>query len=645
MANAHPDALVIYLRQGEDPGILASGEPVTFGVYQGLSWRSFAEAHLPEYRERLRQQVALLRESRSPVLVPFFFTNDDASMLGHYDFHEKTLAQLKVRTGLTRDDLPPLDHLDWGPHASKIMYMPRVAPGVIADDHPWLRYLRFHVGQYVGIQQAAMDSIQSAWPGCLVADCGHGGGPLGMGRGYYSPAYMAPLNSNGFYNYPAWSYENLFQFAAARMGNRQKAPAVLTSAAYLAWGRAFQRDSLYRILAEAPQLVGMFSLDALREDAADLETECFEAIKDVAGQASRVAPLLLESRVERGRGALFLGLAQLCFDAQDPYLGCAAAKSALENFFRAGAKLDLLCSEELLSGEVNRYQVVFLNGVGWMTQAEKNALEQYIAAGGVVVADSNTTLPVAGAQVADGPFGTSEEDAGSETCVARCRHYVQTYLPPRVAYAISPHTGVFVNRVGELPLVWVMDLETEEELRAMGKAMAADWERGVPNYLREREAARPTNRKTFRVEAGYFAYDLWTGKEVHLTTSAPGWQQGEITTRLFEAHPLALYRDRIDSLVPISGPTRLARGEVGNFVFGLSGSRRQPLRGLVPAEVRVFGPDGQEAWEYGAQTLIRDGLLCVRLHFARNDAPGLWRIAVRELCSGRTAESRVTVSE
>ena len=30
-------------------------------------------------------------------MVPFFFTNDDASMLGYYDFHEKTLAELKAR--------------------------------------------------------------------------------------------------------------------------------------------------------------------------------------------------------------------------------------------------------------------------------------------------------------------------------------------------------------------------------------------------------------------------------------------------------------------------------------------------------------------------------------------------------------------
>jgi hypothetical protein len=112
---------------------------------------------------------------------------------------------------------------------------------------------------------------------------------------------------------------------------------------------------------------------------------------------------------------------------------------------------------------------------------------------------------------------------------------------------------------------------------------------------------------------------------------------------LYEAHPLALYRDRIAALGSAAGPTKLARGQTGQFVFSLTGSAGQAVRGLVPAEVRVYGPDGQEAWEYGMQTLIRDGALCVPLHVARNDAAGVWRVVIRELCSGRTAEARLTV--
>jgi hypothetical protein len=227
--------------------------------------------------------------------------------------------------------------------------------------------------------------------------------------------------------------------------------------------------------------------------------------------------------------------------------------------------------------------------------------------------------------------------------VARCAQVVKAHLAPRIASPASPDTGVFISRVGDLPLVWVMDLEPEEELRAMAKAMGANWERGVPDYLREREKTRASTRHAFRVEGGHVAYNLWTSTEVPLTPAANGWREGAIQTRLYEAHPLALYRDRIAALTLAAGPNKLARGQTGQFVFALKGANGAAVAGMVPAEVRVFGPDGKEAWEYGSQTLIRDGVLTVALHVARNDAPGAWRVVVKELCSGRTAEAKLTV--
>lgn len=643
MVNGHPDSLVIYAKHNEDPTILANGKPLTYGVYPGVSWRSYRDTYLDKSRGQLRRQVSLLREFGSPAIIPFFFTHDDASMMGFYDFHDKTMAEFKAATGLTRADLPPLERVAWSPSPDSPVFMPQVAPGVVPDDHPWLRYLRFHVGNYVTIQQAAMEAIQSGWPGSFVADCGLMSGTLWMPRGYYSPAYMAPLNSNGFYHYPYWSHSYGFQFALARMGNRDKAPAIVTSLAYTAWGRAFQRDSMYRLLVEAPQMVGMYSLDDLRESMADLEAECFETIREVAGKASRVAPLLLASRVERSRGALFLPLAHLSFNATDVHGENGPQRGALENFLRAGARLDMLCSEEVAAGDLARYRVIFLNGLQWLTQGEKQALEDYIRSGGVVVADSQTTIPITGAVVADGPFSTGADDTGSAACVARCAQYVQAYLPPLVAASSSPHTGIVVNRVGQLPLVWVMDLESEEELRSLSQAMAADWDRGVPNYLREREKVRSRNRKVVRVAEGWFAYDLWTGREVPLRPAAAGWRQGEIETGFYEAHPLALYQEQIAALRLLSGPAKLARGQTGQFAFGLTAAGGQAVRGLAPAEVRVYGPDGQEVWEYGAQTMIRDGVVCLPLPLARNDPPGAWRVVLRELASSRTAEARVMV--
>ena len=95
---------------------------------------------------------------------------------------------------------------------------------------------------------------------------------------------------------------------------------------------------------------------------------------------------------------------------------------------------------------------------------------------------------------------------------------------------------------------------------------------------------------------------------------------------------------RLDSQEP-----QARRGSTAHFLFRLVSDGGAPVRGLVPAEVKVTRPDGSDAWEYGDSTLIRGGVLLVSLDLARNEPAGRWRLSVRELCSGKTAEAAVAV--
>ena len=63
----------------------------------------------------------------------------------------------------------------------------------------------------------------------------------------------------------------------------------------------------------------------------------------------------------------------------------------------------------------------------------------------------------------------------------------------------------------------------------------------------------------------------------------------------------------------------------------------------MPAQVRVFYPDGTQAWEYGFEGLVDDGILRVPLPIATNDPTGQWRLTARELCAGRAAATRFEV--
>ncbi len=644
-ANARADALPLYAdpAKPEDLVVLPNGSTKMHGTRPAIGWRALREGHLPAYREALRTMASLLRASGSPAVEPFFYVNDDGSMRGEYDFSEATLADFEKRTGLSRKALPQLAHVDMGPYGNKSLFMPDVPPGVVEDNHPWLQYLRYHAGNYAQVNQAAMEALQTGWPGCLAGDLGCMSGPVYISRGYYPPIYARPFNAASFYEYAHFPHHYPFSIEAARMGQRDKPTSVVTSAAWLAWGRVYQRGVAYRILAEAPQYVAFWSLDAGRPEQRALEAESYETLADVGGRVAQVAEFLKRARPRRARGALLFPLEQLAFNARDQHSGNYYVRAALENFARAGGHLELLTSEEVLEGKAADYDVVFLNGIQWIQRGVRDGLERYIRGGGVVVADAQTTVPVEGALKAEGVFAAADADTGRTACVDLCRKYVSAHLRPVAAAGGDGNTVVRVVDVEGTSLAWVLDVETEEEMNALRAAQSSDWNLGVPGYLKAREASRPRARKPIRVRAGTTAYDLWAHRPVALATAGAGWLAGRVETQYHGGTPVVLLRDPIRGLRLDSQEPQARRGSTAHFLFRLVSDGGAPVRGLVPAEVKVTRPDGSDAWEYGDSTLIRGGVLLVSLDLARNEPAGRWRLSVRELCSGKTAEAAVAV--
>ncbi|MBT3287074.1 MAG: hypothetical protein HN380_06985 [Victivallales bacterium] len=646
LANARAMAMPHYTTEenGDEQLILYDGRPLKHGQRYALGFRAIRDGHLPAYRETLGRMSSLLRRSASPAIVPIFWSNDDGSMAGYYDFNKKTLASFTAATGLARDALPPLKNAEnMSPRMSRNTFMPDVPEGVIPDDHPWLRYVRYHAGNYAAVSRAGMEGLQSGWPGALMGDIGCMSGPLYVARGYYPPIYQAPMNLASFYQYNFWFHHYSFAIAAVRMGNRDKPLSVLTSAAYTAWGGAFQRGVLYHILSEAPQCVGFWSLDARQDHLYQLEEESYDALREVATKVAPVAEFLQQARVPRARIALLLDLAQLCFNATDRHQTTEFMRTSLGNIQRAGARVDLIASEEVLRGDAARYDLIIVCGHHWMMAGVKAALEAYVKNGGTVVCDGATTIPIEGAERADDAFGTNVGTYAAPKAMAACQAAISRYRTMGTVTSPTPDTLVHVNRVGDLPLAWVLDIESTAEARALQAAQSKDWTYGVPNYLREREAAEPRVRKAISVAPGYWAYDLWQSQEIALRAGAGGRRDGDVQTAFYGAVPIALYRDQIDALRVLRKVSSVTCGDTLRLAFELESPRRTPVRGLVPASVKVTGPDGSEAWEHGGNVLIEDGLLTVALRIARNDPPGAWRLTVRELCSGRRAETAFTV--
>ncbi|MBT4818966.1 MAG: hypothetical protein HON70_24875, partial [Lentisphaerae bacterium] len=640
--SARPTAIALATENPDETIIRYDGNPLKHGAHNALSWRAFREQHLDAYRASLRRQVATLRGTRSPVLQPWFTTNDDGSMGGNFDFNDLTMARLKADTGLTRDQLPPLKKMP----AGNSVFMPDVAPGILPDNHPWLRYFRWHGGHYAVISNAAMEGLQSGWPGCYVQDTGCMAGPLYVPRAYYPPIAFTPLNTAGFYQYLFWFHAYPFAIEAARMGNRDKPVGAVLSASWIDWGGTFQRGTIYRTLAEAPAFLGFWSLDARRHERWEREEESWTEMQRIGEKLKLLAPYVNRQRPRQRHGALFFGLAQNCFNLADKHLRPFEMRSALENFQRAGYKLDLVSTEEAMAGALASYRAVFVAGHEWLTEGAKSELEAFAEHGGALLIDTGTTVPLQGAAQVDGPFGTGLSDVADPICVERCRSAATRALAEEEAAPISPDTIIRVNQLGTGLIAWIIDVETPAELRALQKAQSDDWNSGTHRLLEGWTAETPSVKKKIRVKTPYWAYDLYSGRALPMADDdGSGWREASVDVDAFGASPVALLRDRIAGLEASAATQRVRRGDSAVATFTLTAASGAAIRDPVPATVGVFGPDGNEAWEYGGPTVIDNGLLRVQLPTAVNDAHGQWRTTVRELCSGKTATAQVTVTE
>ena len=94
--------------------------------------------------------------------------------------------------------------------------------------------------------------------------------------------------------------------------------------------------------------------------------------------------------------------------------------------------------------------------------------------------------------------------------------------------------------------------------------------------------------------------------------------------------------------VIIQAPERAGRGKSMEIIVRASDNPGRTLNAVVPAEIVITDPDGDES-EFSGYYGMRDGMLKIKFDIASNDAPGAWTIAVRELASRNLRKKRITV--
>ena len=101
--------------------------------------------------------------------------------------------------------------------------------------------------------------------------------------------------------------------------------------------------------------------------------------------------------------------------------------------------------------------------------------------------------------------------------------------------------------------------------------------------------------------------------------------------------------DRPLAALRLTAPATVARGTAARCRVAVLDDRGQPLAAVVPLRVDFLDPAGRPA-EFSGFYGAKDGQVEISFDLASNDTPGVWRLQVTELASGREADAYVRVS-
>lgn len=139
-----------------------------------------------------------------------------------------------------------------------------------------------------------------------------------------------------------------------------------------------------------------------------------------------------------------------------------------------------------------------------------------------------------------------------------------------------------------------------------------------------------------------FVYDLVRGRPVK-ATSAKGSLEIQAHFGPCEGR-IYMITDRAIAGVRVDAPTSARLGETVDLKIVVVDEQGKAIDAIVPVKVDILDPAGRAA-EFSGYYGAKDGQLEIRWDVAKNDAPGLWRVHVEELASGRVADAYVRVSD
>ena len=624
---ARTSTLQMYTNNPDEQLVLYNGKVHSHGVNHNSRSSRAVVANLKYYTDRQSTQIKQLLDTKAPNFYKYVTVHDDGSMLGNFDFNPKTIAEFEAKTGVKRSQLPPFIKQKHGYH----VYLPVVEKGIVPWNHPFLEYFRYHTSNYNKIAAGT----SKASHGVTVGDIGLMAGPLYQGRGFYPPLSHSNFPTNTFYNYTFWYAAIAYNIEVARMGGRHKPFGSVVSSHYTPWGEAFQRGILYRIIANAPQYIGLWHLDHGTDFNAPKIKSTWKATEEITAKLAEAAPFYKLQKPVQRKAALLYDIAQICFQIDHENAYPYARYSALENLRRAGGAADVISSEEVVAGALKNYDLVILHDCQWMTDKVRNLLIDYIKKGGKVIGDKTVTIDIPGMEKNPNLYGAGLGHIGAAYCVVQFKKPISKYLKPEAVTTMGINGIVYNNEMPDkTPVAWVVDCETNAERRACQTAMN-DWKNGAYNYLTKTTAATGLREHKLKIRDNVVVYDLYNHKEIPVVNGV-----ATVKLRMLDAMPLLLLKEKVQGINVKLSTAAAKRGSIVTAELTLKGAGKVWNGGMVPGQVKVM-KDGKELWCYGGNVVLKDGKATFRITIPVNEKAGTWQIVATELASGKTASANL----
>ncbi|MBX3739679.1 MAG: LamG domain-containing protein [Akkermansiaceae bacterium] len=288
----------------------------------------------------------------------------------------------------------------------------------------------------------------------------------------------------------------------------------------------------------------------------------------------------------------------------------------------AHVRTDILHESTLLKDGLDGRRFLVMPHCDVLTASVAERIRQWQAQGGKIIADEHL-CPALKADVLLPAYKRTRNAAADRTGLL----------------AMAGELSSRMTASGHVPAVTADTPDAILRMRRSGDArylFVINDSREAGNYVGQNglvlENGLPTQTVVTLPQDAGAVYDLTRGRQLQPQRSEGGAPQlpvdlGPCDGRIFMILPAPLQSVTADL------PDSIKRGETAELRVRITTGNDQPVKAVIPLEVRIRDTNGKEA-EGSGYHAAKDGTLVLPLSIATNEDPGSWEIRIKELASG-----------